>query len=183
MTSGSGKEPVSDSDPGFGLLHPRFKHHWRCKEQGITHLSFADHLLLVYHRDIESVSVLKSALDFFCSMSGLAINLTNSSIFLSGSGPHTEEAIIEILGIHKGNLPIRHLGVPLITTNLKAAECRPFIDNITHWIIHWSARSLSYAGPKMKSTGAKVAWKTVCKPKEEGSLGLPNLKFPTKLPS
>ncbi|XP_059663757.1 uncharacterized protein LOC132309469 [Cornus florida] len=117
----------------------------------------------------------------------------------------------------KGSLPIRHLGVPLITTNLKSSDCRTLIERITHRISHWSARSLSYAGrlqllkavlvsiqlywssifvlpksvinelnkifrsflwsgPELKSTGSKVAWYNVCRPKAEGGLDIPNLE-------
>ncbi|XP_059659057.1 uncharacterized protein LOC132305432 [Cornus florida] len=195
---------------------PRFRYHWRCKELGITHLSFADDLFLFCHGDITSVSILKSALDHFCTMSGLSINLSKSSIFLSGVDPSTEATISNLLGINKGYLPIRHLGVPLISTCLRAADCRPLIERITHMITHWTSRSLSYAcrlqliksvlvstqvywssifilpkgvfdeinrilmaflwsGIEMKSTNAKIAWMDICKPKEAGGLGIPNL--------
>ncbi|XP_059654461.1 uncharacterized protein LOC132301202 [Cornus florida] len=210
-------EALSSIISNYVTRAPRFKHHWRCKEQRITHLSFVDDLLLLCHGDIESISILKSALDLFYSMSGLTINLSKSSIFCAGIHPQMEEVIIDMFGIQKGGLPIRHLGVPLITTNLKSSDCRTLIERITHRISHWSARSLSYAGhlqllkavlvstqlywssifvlrksvinelnkifrsflwsgPELKSTGSKVTWYNVCRPKAEGGLDIPNLE-------
>ncbi|XP_059634016.1 uncharacterized protein LOC132276560 [Cornus florida] len=95
---------------------------------------------------ITSVSVLKSAIDHFCTMSGLAINLNKSSIFFSGTDQYTESCIISLLGIGVGTLPIRYLGVPLISTNLKTSHCSLLIEKITHRITHWTSRSLSYTG-------------------------------------
>ncbi|XP_059638758.1 uncharacterized protein LOC132281037 [Cornus florida] len=144
---------------------PRFKYHWRCKELGITHLSFADDLFLFCHGDITSVSILKCALDHFCTISGLSINLSKSSIFFSGVDPYTEIEISNMLGIGTGSLPIRHLGVLLISTSLKAADCRPLIERITHRITHWSSRSLSYAGRlqliKSMLVSTQVYWSSI----------------------
>ncbi|GKD80903.1 RNA-directed DNA polymerase, eukaryota, reverse transcriptase zinc-binding domain protein [Tanacetum coccineum] len=45
-----------------------FKYHAGCKEIGITHLCFADDLLVLCHRSVDSVRVIKDALDQFRSL-------------------------------------------------------------------------------------------------------------------
>lgn len=45
----------------------RFKYHWRCERVKLTHICFADDLMLFCHADHNSVSVLKKALDEFSS--------------------------------------------------------------------------------------------------------------------
>ncbi|XP_059669251.1 uncharacterized mitochondrial protein AtMg01250-like [Cornus florida] len=67
-----------------------FKYHWRCKDPKITRLSYADDLFLFCHGDISLVSVLKCTVDHFYTMSGLEINFSKSSIFLSGVEDHTQ---------------------------------------------------------------------------------------------
>ncbi|XP_059637106.1 uncharacterized protein LOC132279184 [Cornus florida] len=123
-----------------------FKFHWRCGPLKITHISYADDLMLFCHGDITSVSVLKFALDHFCCMSGLDINLFKSSVYFSGTDPYTKITITSIFGIGIGSLPVIYLGVSLITTNLKSSHCNQLIEKITNRISHWSSRSLSYAG-------------------------------------
>ncbi|XP_059636142.1 uncharacterized protein LOC132278365 [Cornus florida] len=56
-----------------------------------------DGLFLFCHGDITSVSILKSAMDYFCTMSGLSINFNKSTVFLSGVDPSTESAITDLL--------------------------------------------------------------------------------------
>ncbi|XP_059650451.1 uncharacterized protein LOC132296256 [Cornus florida] len=115
-------------------------------EQKITHLSYADDLLLFCHGDICSVSVLKSALDLFCSMSGLDINLSKSAVYFSRVHDHTQYEISSLLGIQAATLPVKYLGVPLISTNLKAQHYSLLVSRITHRVTNWTSRSLSYAG-------------------------------------
>ncbi|XP_059669363.1 uncharacterized protein LOC132314525 [Cornus florida] len=125
-----------------------------------------------------TLSVLKSALDLFCSMSGLNINLSKSAVYFSGVNDHTQYEISSLLGIQAATLPVKYLGVPLISTNLKAQHCSLLVSRITHRVINWTSRSLSYA--ELKTSGSKVAWRNVCSPKPAGGLGIPNLEIANK---
>ncbi|XP_059663913.1 uncharacterized protein LOC132309641 [Cornus florida] len=106
----------------------------------------SDDLILFCHADITSISILKSAMDLFSSLSGLATNPSKSSVFLSGIDHSSEILFSNFLGVGIGSLPIKHLGVPLISTRLKAADYNLLLEKITVRIRHWSSRSLSYAG-------------------------------------
>lgn len=53
---------------------------------------------------------------------------------------------MENLGYNEGTLPVRYLGIPLISTRLNDADCSPVLDNIRKRFQSWSARFLSYVG-------------------------------------
>nr|GEY69379.1 RNA-directed DNA polymerase, eukaryota, reverse transcriptase zinc-binding domain protein [Tanacetum cinerariifolium] len=58
-----------------------FKYHQGCKKLEITHLCFADDLLVFCHGDTKSVNVNKGALEEFSSYSGLKANMNKSIVF------------------------------------------------------------------------------------------------------
>jgi len=54
--------------------------------------------------------------------------------------------IINCLGFNSGTLPVKYLGVPLISTRLTHQHCMPLIERITSRIKNWTTTSLTYAG-------------------------------------
>ena len=62
-------------------LDSRYRYHWRCKQLQITHLCFADDLMVLCHGDINSVKVVKKVLDSFSLISDLNPNLGKSTNF------------------------------------------------------------------------------------------------------
>ncbi|XP_059663662.1 uncharacterized protein LOC132309363 [Cornus florida] len=125
---------------------PVFRYHSRCRNLGISHLIFADNLLLFSYGDLASVSTLKRAIDHFKALSGLSINCSKSQLFLSGVDSSHIAGFENLLGFDCGTLPIKYLGVPLISTRLKNSDCRGLVERITRRINHWSSNFLSYAG-------------------------------------
>ncbi|KAL0367279.1 UNVERIFIED_CONTAM: hypothetical protein Sradi_3618000 [Sesamum radiatum] len=71
------------------ILHKRvqaaadFHYHWKCKEQGILNLYFADDVLIFCKGTVQSVRVIKAVLDEFASDSGLKVNPNKSQVILS----------------------------------------------------------------------------------------------------
>jgi len=57
--------------------------------------------------------------------SGLQPNLSKSTIFYAGvpSLMRLRPSLTQILGMPEGTLPVKYLGVPLITSGLKYADC------------------------------------------------------------
>src|SRR4051812_33726147 len=43
-------------------------------------------------------------------------------------------------------LPVRYLGVPLVSGRLKHCDCQPLVDRITSRIHSWTAKYLTFAG-------------------------------------
>lgn len=58
----------------------QFKYHFGCKNMMLTHLCFADDLLVVSHGDVSSVRIIKSVLDEFRSATGLHPNNNKSRV-------------------------------------------------------------------------------------------------------
>ena len=51
-----------------------------------------------------------------------------------------------IFGFQLGSLPVRYLGVPLISTKLSSSDCRILLEKIVARIKNWIAKHLSYGG-------------------------------------
>jgi hypothetical protein len=100
-----------------------FSFHHKCSGVNLTHLCFADDLLIFSEASVNSVKVIKDVLLEFESLSGLKANPEKSSLFCAGASHLVKEQIIQCLNIQEGVLPVRYLGVPLISTRLKAADC------------------------------------------------------------
>nr|GEY14494.1 RNA-directed DNA polymerase, eukaryota, reverse transcriptase zinc-binding domain protein [Tanacetum cinerariifolium] len=59
----------------------RFKYHAWCKDLQMTHLCFADDLMVFCNGDVHSITVVKKSLNEFSRVSGLFPNLKKSTIF------------------------------------------------------------------------------------------------------
>ncbi|KAL0313715.1 UNVERIFIED_CONTAM: hypothetical protein Scaly_2907400 [Sesamum calycinum] len=120
-----------------------------------------------------SIQVLRDTLTEFAALSGLNVNPAKSQIILSRAVQQERRQIVEYLGFQEGSLPVRYLGVPLTSSRLTIADCRPLINRIDTQLAGWNQHNLSYAGRVQLIKGnAKVAWDQICKPKEEGGLGI-----------
>lgn len=96
-----------------------FIFHKRCKDLKLTHLAFADDLLVFCGRDLVSVSWLTRIFIEFENVYGLAVNKSKSELYTCGIQSEVKNRITEILGIQLGNLPVRYLGLPLISSGFQ----------------------------------------------------------------
>ncbi|KAL2235453.1 UNVERIFIED_CONTAM: putative mitochondrial protein [Sesamum indicum] len=193
----------------------QFTYHWKCESSKVFQMGFADDLLLLCKADLDSIRVFKEGLDWFAELSGLRLNVQKSHLIISRSAQNLKDQMLDILGFQEGHLPMRYLGLPLISSRLTISDCQPLISKIDARINGWEGISLSYAGrvqiiksvlsalslywasafilPKKviseiekrlrtflwkgtTSSGyAKVAWKDVCRPMDEGGLGFKDI--------
>ena len=124
----------------------KFKYHWRCKEQKITHLCFADDLMIFCYGNLSSVKVIKESLDLFAGAAGLHPNVFKSNIFFGNVKSSVKLSISGILQFNEGKLPMRYLGVPLISTRLFLRDCKNLVVKVKKRIERWENKYLSYAG-------------------------------------
>ncbi|KAE8674836.1 putative thylakoidal processing peptidase 2 [Hibiscus syriacus] len=87
-----------------------------------------------------------SVLNHFYHMSGLMLNVSKTELFVAGISSRNLQIIKSISGFKQGLLPVRYLGVPLVTKKLTKQDCQPLIDRIKLRLHHWSSKLLSYAG-------------------------------------
>lgn len=96
---------VTEAAKGRFLLHPR------CKNPMITHLSFADDLLVFMKGDLGSARALSHVLDLFAEGTGLKVNRAISSMFSAGLIDEMTHELRDCLGFVCASLPVRYLGV------------------------------------------------------------------------
>lgn len=65
----------------------------------------------------------------FYSMSGLKVNFYRSEIFCSNSA-REQTHLTGLLGLKVGNLPVRYLGVPLVSGKLRDQDCQPLMGKL-----------------------------------------------------
>ncbi|KAL0294091.1 UNVERIFIED_CONTAM: LINE-1 reverse transcriptase [Sesamum radiatum] len=123
-----------------------FQYHWKCKEQRLLNLCFADDVLLFCKAYIPSILVIKNTLCEFAELSGLKVNPHKSQIILSRAVQQDKQQMIDSLGFQEGFLPVKYLGVPLISSRLTIANCRPLIDKLESRIAGWNHLNLTFAG-------------------------------------
>ncbi|KAJ9561158.1 hypothetical protein OSB04_006318 [Centaurea solstitialis] len=124
----------------------QFRYHPKCEKIGLTHLCFADDLLMFCYGDLNSVTVLKNALLEFSRVSGLKPSLEKSTSFLGNVVGRNREEILNILPFKLGSLPVRYLGVPLLSNKLFHKDCLALIDKVKRRILDWKNKWLSFAG-------------------------------------
>ena len=127
-------------------MHGVFSYHPKCKKVTLTHLSFADDLLIFSKGNLSSISGIQEVLKTFYAISGLQLNSAKSEIFSTGVSREDLMATQQETGFKLGVLLVRYLGVPLVTRRLTKRDCLQLVEKITARINHWAVRFLSYAG-------------------------------------
>lgn len=92
---------------------------------------------------MDSVVGVKHVLDLFYIFWGLQVNWSKCEIFYSAISNSVIGAIQEATEFSVGQLPIRYLGVPLVSKHLSLKDCHPLIDKFTARV---STGFFSYAG-------------------------------------
>ncbi|GJS94082.1 putative reverse transcriptase domain, reverse transcriptase zinc-binding domain protein [Tanacetum coccineum] len=143
----------------------KFKYHWRCEKIKLTHLCFADDLIIFSHGDLKYVKVIKSALEEFSRISGLKPSMEKSLIFFGNVPDPIKASILDIMPFSIGTLPIKYLGVPLISSRLSKQHCIPLIDKVNMRLQNWKNKTLFFVGRlqliKSVISSLQVYWSSV----------------------
>ncbi|GKA59321.1 RNA-directed DNA polymerase, eukaryota, reverse transcriptase zinc-binding domain protein [Tanacetum coccineum] len=128
------------------VAEKKFKYHWGCKELKITSLCFADDLLMLCHGDLVSASVLRRGLDDFCLCSGLLPSMSKSEAFFGNVSSSVKADIGLVMPFKEGVLPIKYLGVPMVSKRITDRDCKVMVEVIRKRVGDWRNKSLSFAG-------------------------------------
>ncbi|GJV06245.1 hypothetical protein Tco_1343901, partial [Tanacetum coccineum] len=123
-----------------------FTYHRYCSELELINLCFADDLFLFAHGDVQSASTIKEALEEFKEASGLVPSLPKSTAYFCNVLNHTKLAILNVLPFDEGRLPVKYLGVPLVSSRLLIRDCKELVEKVQSRIMDWKNKSLSIAG-------------------------------------
>ncbi|XP_022040049.1 uncharacterized protein LOC110942583 [Helianthus annuus] len=163
------------------LISNDFSFHSKCEKQRIINLCFADDLFLFARGDNRSAKTIMEALNMFKNMLGLVSSMVKSTVFFSNVTEEVKQCILDIMPFEEGSLPVRYLGVPLLSTRLQYKDCKQLVKRMKSRITDWKTKCLSFAEDRMKHflwaqgdsiKGKAKVWKSVCRPKCEGGLGI-----------
>lgn len=118
----------------------------KCKCINLSHLVFANGLMIFSREDVDSLTTIKRVLGTFANYSGLHVNKNKSKQIFTDVNESEMQAFLRILDFNLGKLPMRYLGVPLISGRLSYMDCSSIVESIKKRLAGWKTRPLSYAG-------------------------------------
>ncbi|GJW42865.1 polypyrimidine tract-binding protein homolog 2 isoform X1 [Tanacetum coccineum] len=104
-------------------------------------------------REDREFTVLMEALEEFKDVSGLVPSIPKSTIFMCNVLEHGKAEIQQLMPFERGSLPIKYLGVSVISLRLLYKDSKVLVER----------------------GKAKVSWDDICLPKQEGGLGIRKL--------
>ncbi|XP_074304498.1 uncharacterized protein LOC141639225 [Silene latifolia] len=124
---------------------PNVSFHPKCAKLGLTHLIFADDLMIFTRGDVPSSRKSAEVLQLFSSWSGLRINFDKSETYFRGVDPDIKQQILDAIGLTEGAFPFRYLGLPIHPSRLSTPMFAPLIQKIQN-LHSCTTNLLSYAG-------------------------------------
>ena len=121
-------------------------YHPRCKEVKLSHLSFADDIMVFTDGSPQSLRGTIQVFEEFAKISGLSINLAKSTLYAGGRGRSIIEQEATALGLSVSALPAKYLGLPLTTKTLTRKDYEPLVENIKSRLQSWTSKYLYFAG-------------------------------------
>lgn len=106
-------------------VHGKIGYHPKRKNIYLTHLCFTDYLMVFADGTRRSIEDILRVFDDFVKMTGLKISLEKSTLFLAGVSIQKQEEIISHFPFETGKLPVRYMGLPLLTKNMIVLETMP----------------------------------------------------------
>ncbi|XP_033148588.1 uncharacterized protein LOC103869784 [Brassica rapa] len=128
------------------MAERRFKVHPGCKKLSLTHLCFADDLMVFVEGSKDSIQGAFSVFEEFEVWSGLSISVEKSTIYMAGITTEEKSNILTNFKFAEGELPVRYLGLPLMTQAMRTQDYSPLLEHVRNKINTWTCRYLSYAG-------------------------------------
>ncbi|GKD47216.1 hypothetical protein Tco_1271861, partial [Tanacetum coccineum] len=96
--------------------------------------------------DLDSARVTVESLEEFKLTSGLVPSIPKSTAFFCNVPNHVKICILNIMSFAEGNLPVKYLGVPLISSRLLNKDSKVLVEKAKNMIEDWKNKSISFAG-------------------------------------
>ena len=116
-------------------------------ETSISHLLFADDVILLGEASVDQARLIKTCLQEFCTASGQKVSGQKSSILFS---PNTNDAVragvCNIMEMPQTEDLGRYLGAPTINGRVTKATYQSIIEKVDKRLAGWKTKCLSLAG-------------------------------------
>ncbi|GJR89610.1 uncharacterized protein Tco_0213621 [Tanacetum coccineum] len=86
------------------------------------------------------------ALDEFKNLSGLVPSIPKSKAYFCNVLTHVKLSILNVMPFLEGKLPVKYLGVPLISSRLVYKDCKILVERVQNRVGDWKNKVLSFAG-------------------------------------
>jgi hypothetical protein len=113
----------------------------------VSHLIFADDLLLFGEATTKQMRCVMDVLNRFCNLSGQEVSQEKTSIIFSkGVQRGMRDKLLRLSGFRETTDLGKYLGVPLTGRAPKITDYQYLIDQVSNKLSAWKARQLSFAG-------------------------------------
>lgn len=113
----------------------------------LSHLFFADDLMLFYEASVSQMNVISKVLESFCYFSGQKINVSKSQVFFSPSTPTAvADQICSRLRFSRVDNLETYIGLPLLHDRVTTSTFDFIINKVRQKLSSWEARRLSFVG-------------------------------------
>lgn len=102
--------------------------HPHCKEVNLSHLSFADDIVVFTSGSPASLHHTLLVFEDFSKLSGLRINIAKSTLFAAGRYKQALESEAVAVGLSISALPIKYLGLPLTSKIMSQSDYESLIS-------------------------------------------------------
>lgn len=113
---------------------------------GISHLQYADDIILLCPPNIEYLLNIKKAVIMFQLASGLQVNFHKSSIMGININPQWLQNVSQTLLCKSGTLPFTYLGLPIGGNTARINAWDPIIERMSRKLETWKGSLLSIGG-------------------------------------
>ena len=113
-------------------------YHPKCKNIQVTHLCFADDLMVFTDGTKRSIERVLKVFEEFAAISKLNISLEKSTLYIAGTSADTETNILGSFPLASGRLPVRYLGLPLLTKRMMITDYMPLVEKIRKRMKSWT---------------------------------------------
>src|ERR1044072_2651484 len=111
---------------------------------GISHLFFADDVILFFQGNKTQINLVESTLGYFCQASGMKINLEKSRMFCSSNmDQNVQQELSSILGIARASNLGKYLGLPILKGRVTRENFAPIIDKVNSRLASWKNKLLN----------------------------------------
>ncbi|KAI0513446.1 hypothetical protein KFK09_009467 [Dendrobium nobile] len=112
----------------------------------ITHLLYADDVLMFSHASMDLAKYLKTIVEDFCKWTGQKVNVSKSQMIFGKVVRYSmKKRIAKVLGF-KVVKEMKYLGVKMSLHRLKMADFQEILSNVMDKLNDWSKKSLSLGG-------------------------------------